>query len=324
MTSPFSDLTPDRLMDAIDAQGLLCDGRVTPLNSYENRVFRVGQEAQSPLIAKFYRPGRWSAAQILEEHHFSQQLVDAGVPVVAPQAHRGHTLFEHDGFLFALFPVVPGSSPDLDDDDTLYELGRHLGRLHHCGSQQNYLQRPPLDAPQRARDAADWLLRHAVPKAEQARFQKLCAQLVESIDRAWQEHPFTSLRLHGDSHRGNLLARDDQYWLVDLDDSCDGPAIQDLWLLLDGDRDRQRQQLLSLLDGYQEEFDFERRQLALIEPLRAARMLHHTAWVGQRWDDPAFPRAFPWYGQPHFWPEQCLALAQQLERMQQPPLSLPG
>lgn len=324
---PYDDLKPDNILDAIEAAGFVINGRLFALNSYENRVYQIGIEDRLPVIAKFYRPGRWSEAQIREEHRFSLELRDAGIPVVAPLAMAsGDTLGQHEGFLFAVFDQRGGHAPDTSMQDTLYRLGQWLGQLHSVGACSAFETRPTLSIMSGITDFSLYLTDNGwVPDDLRPAWDSLVPDLIENckrrIDDAGGVH---TLRLHGDCHAGNILVRDKQMLFVDLDDCRTGPAIQDLWLLLNGDEFEQGAQFGELLEGYEMFRDFDRRERHLIEPLRCYRQIAHCAWLARRWDDPAFPRFFPWFTQGRFWSDQILALREQLAALQAPPISIPG
>lgn len=319
-TQPYDRLTPDTVIDAVESLDLYCDGRILTLNSYENRVYRIGIEDEQPLVAKFYRPARWSDAAIVEEHQFAQELVEADLSVVAPLRFDGHTLFHHDGFRFALFPCQGGHAPELDDAATLRQLGRTLARMHNIGARRRFQHRPVLDAerfghePVRYLLASDW-----IPASLRTSFQRLTHALLTKIDAAFaRSAPFTTLRLHGDCHPGNILWREGVAHFVDLDDCLTGPAIQDLWMFLAGSADEQRGQLDRLIEGYAEFRDFDWRERHLIEPLRALRLLHYHAWIARRWHDPAFPHAFPWFAETRHWEDVLRQVQEQLAAMDEP------
>lgn len=324
---PYDDLKPDNILDAIEAAGFVINGRLFALNSYENRVYQIGIDDRLPVIAKFYRPGRWSEAQIREEHRFSLELRDAGIPVVAPLAMpSGDTLGQHESFLFAVFDQRGGQAPDTSMQDTLYRLGQWLGQLHNVGACSTFETRPTLSIMSGITDFSRYLTENGwVPDDLRPAWDSLIPDLIENckrrIDDAGGVH---TLRLHGDCHAGNILVRDEQMLFVDLDDCRTGPAIQDLWLLLNGDEFEQGAQFGELLEGYEMFRDFDRRERHLIEPLRCYRQIAHCAWLARRWDDPAFPRFFPWFTQGRFWSDQILALREQLAALQAPPISIPG
>ena len=323
MSHPFDTLTPDLVLDAVESLGLLSDARVLALNSYENRVYQIGIEGEQPLIAKFYRPGRWTDAAILEEHSFTAELADCDVPVVAPIAHEGRTLFEHQGFRFTLFPRRGGRAPEPGNLDQLYRLGQLLGRLHAVGSTRPFEHREALGIGNFGHASLDTLLAgNFVPVSLLPAFESVARDVLKRVEDAYARTPHQNIRLHGDCHPGNMMCRDEAYHLVDLDDCRMGPAVQDLWMMLAGSREERLGQLAELMDGYNEFHDFDPRQLALIEPLRALRQLHYSAWLARRWDDPAFPRSFPWFGQERYWGDQVLALREQMAALDEAPLKL--
>jgi Ser/Thr protein kinase RdoA (MazF antagonist) len=322
--TPYYRLDPDTVIQAIESTGLECDGRLLALNSYENRVYQVGIEETLPLVTKFYRPGRWSDAQILEEHSFSLEIADAEIPLVPPMEINGQTLHEHDGFRFALFERRGGHAPELDQKDTRIWLGRFLGRIHAIAAASDFETRPELtiesfgQEPVKALLDGQWLPPHL-----ETAFSSLSADLLTSIEAAFERSgEYTKIRLHGDCHPGNILWRDGPLF-VDLDDCRSGPAIQDLWMLLSGDANEMGAQMKDVLEGYTQFHHLNRRELGLIEALRTLRMLHHAAWLAKRWQDPAFPIAFPWFGEPRYWEDLILSLREQLGRMHEPPIQIP-
>ena len=343
-THPFAALTPDFVMDALAALGLMGDGRLMTLNSYENRVYLAHLEPGTPLadaqpavVLKFYRPRRWSRAQIEEEHAFALELAAAEVPVVAPLLIGGRTLHAHGGFLFSVTPRRGGRAPELDDGDTLEWIGRFLARLHTVGARRPFANRPAVDVASYAIEPRQWLLAHgALPLEAERGWAEASQDAIELIAAGAQwtgaraeidpdPAGLATLRLHADCHVGNIL------WtpadrpgggphFVDLDDCRGGPAVQDLWMLLAGERAECQRQLGALLDGYEQVRDFDRRELALIEPLRTLRLIHHSAWIARRWDDPAFPAAFTGFGTPDYWRGQTQLLREQIDAMAAPPL----
>ena len=333
---PFDALTPQAVLDLLDEAGVRGDGRLLQLNSYENRVFQVMLEDGGAVVAKFYRPGRWRDDQILEEHAFAAELALAEVPVVAPQLLvSGQTLArsEVDGqaFRIAVYPQRSGHGPELDQPDTLRWLGRFIGRLHAVGAMHRFQHRRALTVEAFGHSALARLLGLAVIPLEQAAaWRAVCTQALAAIDTAFAAveatGPLQALRLHGDCHPGNILWRDTDDaggpHIVDLDDTLMGPAIQDLWMLLSGERQAMRSQLAAVLEGYRQFRAFDARELALIEPLRTLRMIHHSAWLAERWTDPAFPAAFPWFGTANYWAQQTIQLREQIEAMAEAPLDL--
>ena len=323
MSHPFATLTPDLVLDAVESIGYLSDARVLALNSYENRVYQVGIEDEQPLIAKFYRPDRWSDAAIREEHSFSFELAECEVPVVAPLQQDGESLFEHAGFRFALFPRRGGRAPEPGNLDQLYSLGQLLGRLHAVGASRPFAHRETLAVDNFGHASLTTLLEgNFVPRSLLPAYESVARDLLKRLDELFGRVRYNAIRLHGDCHPGNLLHRDDAFHIVDLDDCRMGPAVQDLWMMLAGDRQERLGQLSELIDGYQEFHDFDSRELPLIEGLRALRLMHHSAWIARRWDDPAFPLAFPWFANERYWGDQILALREQLAALDEEPLRL--
>jgi Ser/Thr protein kinase RdoA (MazF antagonist) len=326
-THPYEQLTPDVVLDALASIGLHGDGRLLALSSYENRVYQVQLEdpfeGNDSIVAKFYRPGRWSDAQILEEHGFAAELMAAEIPAVGPLLLEGRSLHHHAGFGFSVSPRRGGRRPELDDFEVLEWIGRFLARIHTVGAGAAFEARPALDVQTFAIEPRDWLLAHdMIPLDVQGAWAKRCEEATVMISSILAAQPARRIRLHGDCHPGNILWTPDQGpHFVDLDDACTGPAVQDLWMLLSGDRRERTGQLSALLDGYEQFRDFDRRELALIEPLRTLRMIHYSAWLARRWDDPAFPPTFPWFGSSDYWQGQVQMLEEQLEAMAEDPLA---
>ena len=326
-TPPYSQLTPERVLAALDGVGLLTDGRLLALNSFENRVYQVGQEEGPPVIAKFYRPGRWSDAAILEEHAFTRELAAREIPVVPPLVlGSGATLHEYQGFRFAAYSRRGGRMPEFDRADTLEWMGRFIGRLHAVGALEPYVHRPTLDIASFGEDSRDFLLAgHWLPTDLLPAWKSVMDQALELAGHCFaRAGDFTRLRLHGDCHAGNVLWTEGTQMsgphFVDFDDSRLGPAVQDLWMLLSGDRENQVRQLADILAGYEDFREFDARELHLVEALRTLRLIHHAAWLARRWDDPAFPAAFPWFNTQHYWQERILELREQIALMQEEPL----
>ena len=338
MTSPglgYAELTPAQVLDALDAVGFRPDGRVLQLNSYENRVHQAFLEDGGAVVTKFYRPGRWSDAQILEEHAFAIELAAAEVPVVPPcvlvaaapapglrlagdpptLACLAHGQAEHR---FSVSVRHAGREPELEDPATLRQLGRFIGRLHAVGRRRAFQHRRVMDPATDGRTALATVLAHETLGAEQREaWRSICATALAAMERAFAAHgEMHRLRLHGDCHLGNVLWRDGGPHVVDLDDACMGPAVQDLWMLVSGDAATMSLQLSQLLEGYAQFSDFDRRELALVEPLRTLRMVRHNAWLAERWSDPAFPAAFPYFGTPAYWSQQITQMREQIEVMQ--------
>lgn len=322
---PFQNLTPAFIMDAIESQGFVCDCRTFALNSYENRVYQVGIEDAPPLIAKFYRPERWSDAQILEEHSFCFELQESELPVVAPWVNSsGESLFHYGNFSFALYPRQGGHAPEFDNLDNLLILGRMLGRMHAIGAVRPFSHRPALDSRSFGYASAALIGEHFIPAEYRESYTALTAQLLTAIDEIFASTGSVRLiRTHGDCHSGNILWRDGAPHFVDFDDARTAPAVQDFWMMLSGERPRQLAQLAELVEGYNEFFDFNPRELQRINALRALRMLHYSAWLARRWQDPIFPRTFPWFNTIRYWGEHILELREQLAALDEPPLQLP-
>jgi len=321
---PYAKLSPDAILASLDGVGIRCDGRILALNSYENRVYQLGTEDGSFLVVKFYRPGRWTDEAILEEHDFTAELVDREIPVVAPLLVDGATLHEHAGYRFAVFPRQGGRWPELGSADDRTWMGRFVGRIHAVGGVTTFTHRLALSAERMGEDSAvyllasDWLPDHLVES-----YETIVEQLLESIEDCFgRAGQYRELRIHGDCHPGNVLWTVDGPHFVDLDDCINGPAVQDLWLFLSGDRDERASQLKDLLEGYSQFFEFDYRELHLIEALRTLRMIHYTAWIARRWVDPAFPRAFPWFVDNKYWEEHVLALKEQAAILSEPPLEV--
>jgi len=333
---PYAGLTPECILDALESAGYFPDGRLLALNSYENRVWQVGIEDASPIIAKFYRPGRWSDAAIVEEHAFVQQLADTEIPAVpALRASQGAglptTLLTHEGFRFAVFPRCGGREPALERRETREWLGRFIGRIHAMGAATPYQARPTLDIESFGIAPRDYLLSHeCIPAELLAPWRAAVDLALDAVRRCYDRAgDVRLLRLHGDCHRGNVLWIDEEDargrgtpgpHFVDFDDSRMGPAVQDLWMLLEGDRAAMQDQLADIVAGYEDFAEFDTRELWLVEALRTLRLLHYSAWLASRWRDPAFPAAFPWFGTARYWQDRILELREQIALMDEPPL----
>ncbi len=346
----YKQLTPDTVINAIESLGYLSDSRILALNSYENRVYQVGLEENSPspsenslnsqqsttistackdtrtakpspLIVKFYRPNRWSDEQIIEEHTFTQQLYDLDIPVVPPLSFDEKTLLSFEGYRFAVYPRRGGYAPELDNGDHLEIIGRFIGRIHSVSKQQLFAHRPEVDIQSYAIDSRNFLLdKHFIPTDLIPAYDTITRDLIERIKTAFIPVDYHSIRLHGDCHPGNILWRDDHAHFVDFDDARNGPAIQDLWMLLSGDYQQRCLQIADILEGYTDFCDFDPIELNLIEPLRAMRLLHYAAWLARRWEDPAFPHNFPWFNSERYWAEHVLSLREQLAALDEPVL----
>ncbi|HVC29294.1 MAG TPA: serine/threonine protein kinase [Gammaproteobacteria bacterium] len=324
-TTPYQGLTPDTILSAVEATGRLTDGTLLALNSYENRVYQIGIQDHKPLIAKFYRPARWSDAAILEEHAFLQELTEAEIPVVAPLTDAsGKTLLMYGSYRFSLFPRQGGRAPDLERPEQLEWLGRFLGRLHAVGAVRRFEQRAHIDAQTLGNAPRELILQSRFLPPELApRYREVTELLLAGVQRCFERAPdIRNIRLHGDCHPGNVLWTDSGPHFVDFDDCATGPAIQDLWMLLSGSRAEMEIQLGHVMQGYRQFADFDTSELWLIEALRTLRMLHYAAWIARRWDDPAFPRAFPWFDAPRYWEEHIQVLREQLPLLDEPPLAI--
>ena len=322
--TPYADLTPDRVLDAVESVGYQVDGRLLALNSYENRVYQVGIDDSAALIAKFYRAGRWSDAAILEEHRFTLELAEHEIPVVPPLVLNGETLHRSDEYRFSLTPRRGGRTPELDDPEVLRRLGLLLGRLHLVGETTRFQHRPTLDIASFGEEPSAYLLDTGwIPPELEPAYRSVVTHALDEV-RACFERAGTcrGIRLHGDCHRGNMLWTDDGAHFVDLDDARTGPAVQDLWMLLSGEREEMTIQLDTVLEGYRQFRDFDSRELHLIEALRTLRQIHYAAWIARRWADPAFPAAFTWFDDQRFWQDHVLALREQIAAMQEGPLML--
>lgn len=320
---PYEALQPDVILNAVETLGYTCDGRLQALNSYENRVFQVGLEEGGMLVVKFYRPARWTDAAIREEHAFTHELVQAELPVLAPlEGADGQSLYEAYGFRFAVYKNQGGRAPELDRPEDLTRLGRCLARLHSIGALHDFQHRPALGIQSHGYNARDTLLECGLlPDDVRDSYEAIADHILAGIERCYERAGrVRHLRLHGDCHPGNILLRDETLWLLDFDDCCSGPAIQDLWLFLSGDREFMTARLHDLLKGYREFRDFDPRELHLVEALRALRMLHHAAWLARRWDDPAFPQAFPYFNTRRYWDDYILGLREQAGQLDEPPL----
>ena len=336
----YQALTPDVVMDALASVGLYGDGRQQALSSYENRVYQIHVEDGPVVVAKFYRPERWSESQILEEHAFSAELMEAEIPVIGPLVLEGETLHHFGGFAFSVSPNRGGRAPELDDPDVLEWIGRFLARIHTVGAARSFATRPALNLQSFGTESRDWLLDHdMVPLDVQSAWAKVAQEALDliaaypclarsetSLDSS--ADPIRLIRLHGDCHPGNILwtplesptASGPGPHFVDLDDARSGAAVQDMWMLLSGDRQQCTRQLGALVDGYEQFRDFDRRETALIEPLRTLRLIHYSAWLARRWGDPTFPINFPWFGSSDYWQGQVQMLEEQIEAMQGAPL----
>ena len=324
--TPYSGLTPDVVLDALESVDLHADGRLSTLNSFENRVYQLGMDEGPPLVAKLYRPARWSDAQILEEHEFARELVEREIPVVAPMAIGGRTLHKFDEYRFAVFERRGGRSPELENPETLEWIGRFIGRIHAVGAIRTFALRPSVSIENFGVEPRDWLLTHDyIPDDLLDSWSSTVEQALSGVRRCYERAgDVATLRLHGDCHAGNVLWTEDGEQrgphFVDFDDCRSGPAIQDLWMLLPGDRAAMTIAFTDLLAGYEDFHEFDRRELHLIEALRTLRLIHYSAWIARRWDDPAFPAAFPWFNTQRYWQDRVLELREQIALMDEAPI----
>ena len=318
----FAGLTPDAILDALEAIGVRGDGRLLALNSYENRVYLAYGEAGDDVVAKFYRPGRWSDDQIAEEHQFALQLQAAEIPVVAPMTLNGRTLHLSQGHRIAVYPRAGGRAPELDDPNVLEWLGRFLGRIHAVGATSIFRTRPTIDVQSYAVEPREFLLDSGfVPSELEQSWRAAVDQCIEAAQQAFERaDAVPAIRLHGDCHMGNVLWTDDGPHFVDLDDARMGPAIQDLWMLLSGDRASMTRQLCDVLAGYEDFAELDRRELGLLEAMRTLRLIHYSAWIARRWHDPAFTAEFPWFESHRYWQDRILELREQISAMSEEPL----
>ncbi len=324
MPPPYENLTPDRILDAVESAGYRCDSRLLALNSYENRVYQVWLKDGASLVAKFYRPGHWPDAAILEEHQFALELAGHEIPIVAPLVLQDATLHQHEGFRFALYPRRPGRSPELEDRDTLRWLGRFIGRIHAVGATKAFAHRPALDIESFGNEPSRFVLDHDfVPADLRDTYRSVAADVLGCVARCYERAgKVRNIRLHGDCHAGNILWTDQGPHFVDLDDARTGPAVQDIWMLLAGDRTTMTIQLAAVMEGYREFNDFDSAELALIEGLRTLRVIHYAGWLARRWDDPAFPVSFPFFNTQRYWQDHILALREQAAALDEEPLEL--
>ena len=318
----YADLTPDTLLDAVEQCGYRCDGRFIALNSYENRVYQVGVEDGAPVIVKFYRPGRWSDEAITEEHSFALELAEQEIPAIAPTPVNTSTLLTHRGYRFAIYRRHGGHWPELNTQDDREWVGRFIARIHAVGASRPFRHRPRLDIDSFGHQSVRFLLEKGfIPAHIETAYRTLAEDLLEQISETFKNAgDIQQIRLHGDCHPGNILWTDEGPHFVDLDDCRTGPAIQDIWMLISGDRHDMQIQIADIIEGYLQFHDFDYRELQLLEPLRTLRILHYAAWLARRWEDPAFPRAFPWFNTARYWEDHILALREQASLLNEPAL----
>jgi Ser/Thr protein kinase RdoA (MazF antagonist) len=322
---PYDDLTPERVLQAIESKGFLCDGTMLALNSYENRVYQVGIEDHAPVVAKFYRPHRWSREAILEEHAFTLELAERELPVVAPlMDEQGNTLYDYGGYLFSICPRRSGHWPELDNRENLEWMGRFLAQIHSVGALRRFAYRQQISIDRMGRESIDYLQNQGfIPAHLEEAYSSVTNDLLRLVEERFEiAGPVQQLRIHGDCHPGNILWTPDGPHFVDFDDTVTGPAIQDLWMLLSGDQEEMSYQVSNILDGYSMFREFDLAELVLIEALRTLRMLHYSAWLAKRWNDPAFPHNFPWFNTTRYWEDQVLQLREQISVLQESSLTV--
>lgn len=319
----YANLSPDEVLNSVEKFGLRCDGRLLALNSYENRVYRVGLDNGDHIVAKYYRPQRWSDDAILEEHAYTLKLFEQEIPVVAPMLINGTTLLKTDQFRIALFVNRGGRALDLENFDQLEQMGRFMGRIHQVGRSQPFQYRPSLTIQSFGYEPRNFLLENNfIPTDLLDAYSSLTQQLLLEAQQCYERAGDISLiPCHGDAHPSNILWTDKGPHIVDFDDARTAPAIQDLWMFLSGDRADQTAGLDAVLSGYTEFSDFEPRELHLIEALRTLRLIHYYGWLAKRWDDPAFKRAFPWFNTQRCWEDHILNLREQAALLHEQPLT---
>ncbi|MDX8395601.1 MAG: serine/threonine protein kinase, partial [Mariprofundaceae bacterium] len=324
-TSSFYDLGPEQVLQAVESVGFFCNGYQLGLNSYENRVYQIGIEGSGSIVAKFYRPSRWQDDTIIEEHDFTLELESMDIPVVPPLLIDGKSLHHYKGHRFSLYPLQVGRAPDLENRTHLEQLGRYFARIHAWGAEADFQHRPALNVHTFGDDAYEFLMENAfIPPELELAYEKVIEDVLDTIELSFDAVQPKYIRLHGDGHPGNILWKHGAPYIVDFDDARMGPAVQDLWMFFSGDRGQMTPSLDMILNGYAQFYDFDCRELTLIEPLRTLRIIHHSGWLAKRWEDPAFKRAFPWFNTQHFWQDHILSLKEQAAAMQALPLQWHG
>ena len=320
---PFSALHPDFILDSIESKGFKVDARILELNSYENRVFQIGIENSEPIIAKFYRPDRWNQDQVQEEHDFLLELASNEISVVAPIRLEGTTQFQAGKFIVALFERSGGRTPQIESESSLEILGRTLSQIHNVGAEKSFAYRPSINIDDYGKSSRRWLLEaEVIPINLEKQYEKVSNILISRIEEKFSTQEVKNIRIHADCHLGNILWRAQRPHFVDFDDSRNGPVIQDLWMFLSGNLSEKSRQMTNIIRGYMDFRDFNFGEVALIESLRALRIMRHSAWIGRRWEDPAFPRAFPFFNTEKFWVEHIHQLSEQIETIEGPSISL--
>ena len=318
----YASLSPDDVLNSVEKFAYQCDGRLLALNSYENRVYRIGLDDGSSIVVKFYRPKRWSDEAILEEHAYTLELADLEIPVVAPIIIEQQTLLHTKDYRLSLFENRGGRAPDLEDFDQLEQMGRFMGRIHKVGQTTAFKHRPSLTIQSFGFDPRDFVLQNNfIPPELVEAYQTLTEQLLSEAAQCFERAGDVPLiRCHGDCHPSNVLWTDAGPHIVDFDDARMAPAVQDLWMFLAGDRPDRTAGIDAVLTGYTEFCDFDARQLHLIEALRTLRLIHYYGWLAKRWDDPAFKMAFPWFNTQRCWEDHILSLREQAALLHEPAL----